>query len=317
MATPTITTGLGASYDTRLEYLEHHEEPYRDRAIIGFQNRDGALDSVSLVGTEFDIEYGWGGSTTPRPTMWVKSTQIISVEGNRIFQVYAEGMWMRLREMFVLPGVSGDAEDAYSSTFERTHTVEQLIQMIVEAVGFTWSGAASDGIINTYKPVFDLSLDGFESAASALYRLISMTKCYLKCHASKTMSAVYPQSSDAVDHTYYSYADPYFAEYDEKVNLLIPNSIIVLCNTNAAGSWDEDFPILTGTAQDTDSITAYTEVVAPYLAGSINNQIDANNRADAILTKLRAETLGGRMVLNLHDESVALYDRIQVLDNRV
>lgn len=318
MATPDITTGLGSSYDSALEYIEHHEEPYRDRAILGFNNRDGSFDDADIVGTEFEPAYGWtGGSQITKPTMWVKSTQIITVEGNRIFQAYAEGMWMYLREQRVIADVNEEQVTQYSTTFNRTHTVAELIQKIVEGVGFTWGGAPNDGIINSFKPVFELGYETFESAASALYRLISMTKCYLKCSASKTITAIYPQSGDAVDHIYYSDQTPYFQEYNEKINLLIPNKIIVLCNQNpATGGWDSTWPLLTGLAQDNPSITAYTEVIAPYLAGSINNQIDANNRADAILTRLKAELLGGRLILNLHDADVELYDKIQVIDNR-
>ncbi len=102
----------GVDYTSRLLYLEHHEEAYRDRAVIGLSNRDNSLDSLNLDGEEFEIAYGYitgnnvaeplgNGATAEHvyaPTLWVKSHQIISIQGERIYQIYAEGMWMYLRE---------------------------------------------------------------------------------------------------------------------------------------------------------------------------------------------------------------------------
>ncbi len=43
---------------------------------------------------------------------------------------------------------------------------------------------------------------------------------------------------------------------------------------------------------------------------------DADLRADAILTRLKSETLAGRLVLPYHDCSVELYDKVKVEDVR-
>ena len=128
--TPYIKIYINSTdYSSRLLYLEHHEEAYRDRAIIGLSNRDNALDAVDLDGQEFEIGYGYdtsgnGGSTTDKvdtATLWVKSHQIISVQGERIYQIYAEGMWMRLREQKVIAGITGDSP-LYDNTFNATYT---------------------------------------------------------------------------------------------------------------------------------------------------------------------------------------------------
>jgi hypothetical protein len=112
--TPYISVEInGTEYWSRLLYLEHNEEPYRERAVIGLSNRDGALDNVNLKGQEFEIGYGYdssgnGGSATDTvgtATLWVKSIQKISKGGERIYQIYAEGMWSRLRREKVLPGL--------------------------------------------------------------------------------------------------------------------------------------------------------------------------------------------------------------------
>jgi len=306
----------GVNYSSRLEYLEHHEEAYRDRAIIGLNNRDSALDALDIDGEEFEIGYGYDSEKVDTPTLWVKSHQVISVEGERIYQIYAEGMWMHLREQKVIAGVTGDAP-LYSNTFESTYTVEGLIKLVIEAMGWTWTAVTnSDGIIDVFKPIFDVNQMPFENAAALLYRLIWMTKCYLRPKPSKTFEAVYPETTDAIDESYYSYQAHWFVEYAEKSILLVPNSIVVLCNQDPNYEWDTDaYPLIVGTSEDGDQIAKYTEVLQPFLAGNIRTQTDADNRAAAILTRLKSEILAGRLIVP-HDARVELYDKVRVYDTR-
>jgi len=174
-----------------------------------------------------------------------------------------------------------------------------------------------DGIINIFKPLFEINQMPFENAAALLYRLIWMTKCYLRQKATKVFEVVYPQDADAVDETYYSDKANWFTEHVEKTILLIPNSIVVLANQDPDGPWNTDaYPLIVGTAADTDQIAKYAEIVQPFLVGSINTLKDANDRAAAILSKLKAEILGGRLVAP-HDCQLELYDKIKVMDSRV
>ncbi|KKN75205.1 hypothetical protein LCGC14_0383640, partial [marine sediment metagenome] len=177
-----------------------------------------------------------------------------------------------------------------------------------------------DGIIDNFKPVFIVNKLPFENAASLLYRLIWMTKEYLRTKNSKTFQCIYPQTTDGVDETYYSDQAHWFIEYVEKTILLIPNSIVVLCNQDPnTGEWNtSSYPLIVGTAKDQDQIDKYgsgTEIVGVFQAGSITTQGDANKRAEAILTKLKSEILGGRLVIP-HDSRVELYDKVQVVDKR-
>ena len=320
-------------YTSRLEYLEHHEEAYRDRAIIGLNDRDNALDAVDLDGQEFEIAYGYvTGNAVAEPlgnndtaeyvytaTLWVKSHQIISHEGERVYQIYAEGMWMRLREQKVIAGVTGAQSGLYSNTFAGTYTVYGLIELIIEgAMSWTLNVKPSpdDGILDTFSPTFEVNQMPFEMAAALLYRLIWMTKCYLRAKKTKTFEIVYPQTSNTVDENYYSYQAHWFVEYVEKTILLVPNSIVVLCNQDPSGEWDTPaYPIMVGTASDDTQIAKYAEIVQPFVAGNIRNQTDADNRAAAILTKLKSEILAGRLVVP-HDARVELYDKVKVVDVR-
>lgn len=379
-------------YSDRVEYLEYHNEAYRERAIIGLQNRDGALDSLDVDGQEFEIALGYvtgnnvaeplgNGADTEYvyyPTLWVKSHQVISAEGERIYQIFAEGMWMYLRERKVIAGVniwqasriylvgevsgaitpnghsfivtvggtSGGTEPSwnvasnsttsdgtvtwvengialpYSNVFNRTHTVYGLFKLLIEgALGWILEplSGVDDGIIDSYKPVFEINQMPFENAAALLYRLIWMTKGYLRPKKSKTFQFVFPQDGDSVTKTYYSDQDHWFIEYVEKTILLIPNSIIVLSNQDPNGQWGtEAFPLIVGTASDATQIAKYdggNEVQQVFFAGSIQSQANSDLRAEAILTRMKAEILGGRLIIPF-DAQLELYDKVSIQDGR-
>ncbi len=322
----------GVDYSARLLYLEHHEEAYRERSVIGLSNRDGTLDTLNILGKVFNIGYGYdssgnGGSSTDKvdtAPLWVKSYQIITIAGERVYQIYAEGAWMRLREQKVITNVTGpqagDAtHDPYGKTFAASHTVYALLALIIEGA-MSWDlvdTPPDDGIIDTFQPVFEVNQMPFENAAALIYRLLWMTKVYLRLEAGSPATTprfrvIYPQDADSTDETYRSAQANWFVEYVEKPTLLIPNSIVVLCNRDVEGSWDS---LIVGTAVDQPSIDAYAEIVQSYIDGSITTQANANNRAAAILARLEGEILAGRLIIP-HDARVELYDKPDIIDDR-
>lgn len=316
--TPYIRIYINSvDYSSRLLALEHHEEAYRDRAVIILRNDDLALSSVDFTGQQFKIGYGHvtaSNEYSETADLWVKNQLFTSAPGQQVCQLYAEGMWMRLREQRIMAGVTG-SQPFYDNTFNATNTVYSLIELVIEnAMSWTLSAfaGAQDGIINTFQPIFDINQMPYENGATVLYRLLWMTKCYLRAKAGTTFELVYPQTSDSADETYYSDQAHYFMEYTEKVSLLIPNSIVVMCNAGLDGLWTN---IITGTAEDATEIAKYYEILQPFMAASITDQDDANRRAAAILTRLKAETLAGRLVVP-HDARVELYDKVQVVDTR-
>jgi len=173
-----------------------------------------------------------------------------------------------------------------------------------------------DSIIHTLKPFFTINNPPFESLANLIYRLIMMTKVYLRPEAALVFKIIYPQDADSVNETYYSDQAPYFREYTEKRNLLIPNDIKVYWGANDDGTWDATALANPGSDTDAASIAAYTTVRAVYLAPDLTTKADADLRAAAILQRFKSETLAGRLVLPYHDCSVELYDRVSVVDKR-
>lgn len=304
-------------YSAKLLELEHEETAYDERAFITLQNTDRALDAVDFNGQYLEIGYGCvtgvGNEYSNTPGLWVKNQQLLSREGELICQLYCEGMWSMLRELKVL--ILGVAP-TYDGVYDGTHTVYEILDLLIQvASGFSLDalGSQEDTIIDTFKPVFDVNNMPYESAGQAIYRLISMTNCYLRAQASKAFKVIFPQAADTANEEYYSDQGHYFWKYIEKQNLLIPNKINVFCNQDhVTGDWDD---LITGEALDQDEIDKYTEVLEPHQAAEITNQVDADARADAILTRVKAEAISG-MALVPHDCRVELYDKVVIYDRR-
>ena len=328
-ADPYIYLSINSTdYSSRIVSIEHREEPMRNTAVFILANSDRHFNGVNLRGKSFSPGYGYvtssgnkycgdGAGSEAMPTLWVKSQSMVSMEGKLVCILYCEGGWMRLREYgFVI----GSDPPHLNKAFTATDTVFQLIEKALVAASFTLNsiGTQDDGIVNSYSPVFKVNPLEYDSLASMVYRLIQMTLLYLRETQSSAYELVYPQSSDAVDETYYSDQAPIFKEYVEKLNLLVPNSIVVFCNQDPDTlGWNTTaYPLITGTASDADSISQYGEVIERFTAPYIRNQTDANNRANVILQRYKYETLAGRMVLPFHDCRVELFDRVQVIDSR-
>ncbi len=313
----------GVNYSSRLISLEHIEEPYRSQATIVLANSDRYFDGVDLRGKEFFIGYGYnttsgirycgdGDGSEATHTLWVKSQSLVSMEGKLVCILIAEGAWVRLREYNFL--TTSDPPH-FNIQFTATNTVHELIELALEEAGYTLSDESIDDIISSFKPVFTVNPQSFESPASIIYRLIRMTKCYIREQEGKDFEVIFPQDDDPVQEQYFSNNPPYFKEYVEKLNILVPNKIVVFCNINKeTGEWDET--MITGTAQDDAAIAQYGEVLECHSAPFISTQLDADKRAAAILTRYRGEMLSGRLLLPFHDCRVELYDKVQVMDYR-
>jgi len=249
------------------------------------------------------------------------------MEGKVVCILTCEGMWGLLRELQYLP--VGE-EPYYDVPFGGTQTIKTIIALALAEADMTLNATVpDDGIIDTLKPFFSTSNTSFPNLASLICNnpdMLLATKCYLRPEADKVFKLIYPQDADAVDETYYSDKTPYFREYTEKYNLLIPNTIIVYWGAGNDGSWDtaEELVNLADPASATDaaSIAAYASggfdgvVKRVYFAPRLTTKADATLRAEAIRARLKSEELAGRLVLPYHDCSVELYDKVLIEDLR-
>ncbi|GAF77710.1 unnamed protein product, partial [marine sediment metagenome] len=162
---------------------------------------------------------------------------------------------------------------------------------------------------------FDINAQPFEYAAPLLYRLLNMTASYLKALDDLEFEIKYPQSTDAVNLTFYSDQAPYFHEYVERDNVLVPNHFLVYGNEGEDGLWLNYLASASPHGVDAAEIAAYDEIYRIVLAGSLTSQGDVNGRAAALLARAKFEQMAGRMYAP-HDARLELYDRILIEDVR-
>ncbi|MCK4414907.1 MAG: hypothetical protein KAY32_15340, partial [Candidatus Eisenbacteria sp.] len=197
-----------------------------------------------------------------------------------------------------------------------TDTIYTIIGLVLAELSMTLKALAEDdSIINTLQPQFDINAQPFEYAAPLIYRMLNMTASYLKALDDNEFEIKYPHSSDAVDLTFYSNKAPYFYEYLERVNVLVPNHFLVYGNEGDDGLWTDYVVSESPHGVDATEIAAYDEVYRIVLAGSLTTQSDVNLRAASLLARAKFEAMAGRMYAP-HDARVELYDKVEVLDGR-
>ncbi|MCK9597467.1 MAG: hypothetical protein M0R06_00425 [Sphaerochaeta sp.] len=303
-------------YGNRILMIDHSLEPYNGYANIILQNNQ--RDVPDMTGYWVEIGYGavtaigneyiGDGTNEPgMPRLWVKHQQTVSVAGKLYSLLELEDMWAVLRETYLLLGVA----PFYQSSFEE-ETVYTIIGDVLAEAGFTLQslGTQDDSIINTYTPLFDVNAVPYETAAQVIYRLIQMTKCYLRPKDDLEFEVRYPADTDTVERTYQLDSYPKFYEYTERWNVLVPNHIYVVYGEQTDGSWLGVVDV-----EDAAEIAKYMDVPSVYQAGAITESADAVNRATVILTRLIAESTLGTMLAPL-DPALELYDKISVIDIR-
>lgn len=305
----------------RIMSLEHNEEPYNDYAIILLRDNDRTIENVVGYWTQIGYGYYTGSNVDPpngdgsgneyseSPRLWVKNQQEVSL-GGQLYQVLElEGMWARLHETPLLIGSPPYYEQEYT-----TDTVYSIIGIILNRLSFTLDalGDQDDGIINTYTPNITINQQPIEASISTIYKLITMTKCYLRAKAGIAFKVIYPIAGDSVKIAYYSYQNPYLIRYSDRDTVTIPNKVYVAANQGSDGKWPN---MITASAEDAADLARYPETPVAEIAGEITSQEDANARALAVLTRAAQEAKSGMMTA-FHDCQLEMYDKITVTDTR-
>jgi len=311
-----------AAYGNRILLIDHAEEAYNDYAVVTLRDYDRTLPN--LLGYWTEIGYGdVTGSNEYAATsrLWVKHQQHISAAGKLLVILELEGMWAKLGETMMRMGsppyytVKNADEDFGGSEATIYGILEYIIENEIDPSMYLDALSEDDGIINSLKPVFEVnSAQQFEYAQTIVGYLIRMTKSFLRAKDGMAWEVKYPQDTDVDDLTYYSNQSPYFYEYVEKKNLLVPNRIYVIANAQDDGLF---YPatMVTGQADEATSQGLYGIVPLVVTAPWIDNQADADARAAAILQRWRAEWVGGRLIIP-HDCQMELYDRLAMVDSR-
>jgi hypothetical protein len=186
-----------------------------------------------------------------------------------------------------------------------------------QAAGDTYKILKSDEIVTSFKPYFEINADNdsgvtmsYEDRLEVCYRAIMMTKSYLRARPGMVFDVIFPRAVDPVDAVFDT---SHFYEFNQKQNEVVPNAIYIFANYTD-GSYGS---MITGYAYDTEAVARNggAEIKGLYSAPTVTTQLDADNRAAAILTRIKAESLSVGLVIP-HDCRIELYDNIQMTDTR-
>lgn len=307
----------------RVIAIEHHEELYNDYATVVLRTEPvGGSPIASLLGYWVEIGYGYvngytgeGDQYCKTPRLWVKSQQQISRPGVLISVLELEGMWAGLGEWLLRIGTEANF---YRKEYTAT-TVYSIMADILDELGWTIDavGTQDDSIISTYTPEFVAS-QTIESAAECMFRLISMTKGYLRPKTGLAFKFMYPQSSDSTDIAYKSVTDasyPTFYTYTERASLTLPNHILTFANAGVDGAWS-DYKVGEDNTTAAASIAAYKNIYKITFAANIATEATADIRATVYAIRAAQEQVKGKMVAP-HDCRLELLDRIVIIDTRL
>ena len=322
-----------AVYGNRHILTDHVEELYNDYAAIALKNLN--RDLPDLKGYWVEVGYGDYVSGSPEyaltARLWVKHQQTVSAGGKLIRILECEGMWAKLRETklrmgnppyYIIKNLAAAGTPEYLAALNQKTPYEIIsyILTLIEPAMTLETLVEDDGIIDTLVPNFSINeFQQFETAASVIYRLLTMTNCYLKPKAGLVWEVKYPQDSDSTDLTFYNDTTPKFYSFLDRENVQLPNRIYLFANAGTDGLWTD---IIGAQADDTDSQAIYGIASDTVLAPELTTQADADARATAILNRQSIEesslmdsVLAGKLITQ-HNCQVELYDKITVIDGR-
>ena len=308
------------AFGNRILSIKHHEEAYNDYAVVILKDPDSIIPNIRGYWTE--IGYGdttgagneYSGSQTAR--LYVKHQRHVTAQGKLYTALELEGLWTRMHQTIIRIGSAPLFQSTYDGT---TNTVYSILKLIFTHAGLSLPVASpvDDGIINTLKPIFALNENPYERVKSVVFRLIGLTRCYLRPPSATGLEfgVVWPQAGDAVALTYYSGQSPYFHTFMERAAALVPNHWVVYGNQGTDGDWTG---LITSAAPDGVSqadIDALYEVYAIALAPDMTLQAEVNTQAAVRLIRTRAENESG-IALIPHDCRLELYDKLAFVDSR-
>lgn len=332
--TPIYTYSFDPTIGTNtVELVNHHEEPWDDYATIVIQNT--ALGVPDMRGYYVDIGYGANTASGLRysaaPRLWVVEQSFLSGPKQLKSILNLSGIMRIMNQLEIHIGTSPLWQDGAGTLTGKTiyGVFEYLIETALTAqTGYTFTldalGTQDDGIINDIVPSTDWEFilntsapEVYDTYGSLIKKLIENTNCFLRPEPNLAFKIVWPQSSDAVDETYYSSvaSGHVFYENIDIQKAVIPNHIAVVANE--AGDWN-----VIGDAYNADDYSAPPTYSGPFMPvdkseamGDVTNETDADNFAAAKLAKVKAESMSGRTVVP-HDARVELYDKIETSDAR-
>jgi len=159
----------------------------------------------------------------------------------------------------------------------------------------------------------------YETYGGYLKRLLSLTNCVIRPEPALAFKIIYPQSSDAVDETYYSSnasGHPFYQAENTRL-VMMPNHIEVRGIDLTTGE-----PTVVGDWYDPDHFTTpptysgpFMEVLYTHYNQGLTTEAQCDNMASALGRQFKDQIRGARVIVPM-DARVEIGDRISVVDSR-
>ncbi len=339
------------SNTNRAENLTLRLEPFDEYCQIQLRNDDLAVPS--LVGYYIDLGLGANTDSGLRygdyPRLWVKQQHTLSggsKNGKKDLKILLEleGVWNILKEQLVLIGTAPFHNDNFGNLTGKT--IYGVLKYLIETSLYSLTGSIfqftldalgdqDDGAINSFvpEPVKNPEIpflnkkapERYETFIEVFESLLVWTGSYLLARDNLTFKIIYPQSTDAVQETYYSsLSDGHvFYEHTEDEYVKRPNRVITYSDLSEDKDWST---FVSGNAYDPDEWDLSTGTYTGEYMNIIRTKVDSEGllitssaRADTwaafLLDKYQAETFGGRIVVPF-DPRIELFDRAQTISTR-
>lgn len=315
---PEIVLTQGESshsfYRTRMNYLEHKEQPFSHTAKLVLENTDKDLGEIDLKGYEAKIGWGLvtseGEETSETAPLTVLAQQFESAPGKLDCTLELVGIPDLLAE--------DEAKASYIPDETDTKTIKTLITEILgaslacyahcKAYEVVWGSL--DDLMNNYQPKDKFRIYLRDSRLAKVRELLDNTKCVMRFRADGKIHIFLPVVSGEVydyEHSLLPGQHTFFAKAYRK-RLVIPNKIVV--------QDDEDDPTYSGSAVDQESIDALEgrEFRRTFIR-ALESDAQGDEIAEAILSKfqMHTEAGAGSVPMNVCSE---LFDYVKVKDER-
>ncbi len=302
---------------TRILVINHHEEPYTQKATVWLDNADKTLSALDFIGYQGVLSYGFatteGDEYSDCAPLWVVPHQSESSRGRLV---------TRLDLIGILDLMAEDrASESYNPTTDDTKTVKDLIREIAGDSGVTQLSVfnhctaydiefdSEDSLIDVYMPKDSFKIYTNGSRLAAIRRLLDYTKCVMRAESDGKLHISEPTTTGAVydyeyklltagEHTFFSKA--------YRTQLVIPNYIVCKSNT-------DDYPQYSGYASDAASYALIPK--RQYVTTRLASNAQANAIATAVLSKYQLHSkLGAADVpMNVGAE---VFDYVKITDSR-
>lgn len=302
---------------SRIEDINHDEEPYSQKSTVLLDNSDKTLNDINFMGYKGVISRGVvtsGGEVySPCPPQWVIPNQLDSFQGGLTCQL----------ELIGIPDLMAEdrASGPYTPDDTDTKTVKRLIREIAGDSGVTMLPVynhctaydivfdSEDSLIDAFQPKDGFRIYTNSNRLAMIRELLDHTKCVMRAEDDGKLHIFVPTTEgDAYDYEWEFLVAGQHSFFSKAIRntLVIPNYIV--CSSNK-----DDYPQYSGSANDPTSYALLPK--RQYMNTRLANDQQGADIAEARLSKYQLWSELGAISAPMN-VGAEVFDFVQVTDSR-